>query len=51
MIGDTIYDILGAEDAKIKVAIATYGFGDMNEINQHQIEFFFDSPLELITLL
>lgn len=51
MIGDSIYDILGAEDSGIKVAIATYGFGDLEDMKKHSLEFLFDNPLDLITLL
>lgn len=47
LIGDTIYDVLGAEDVNIKVAVVLYGFGRKESFEGKNIEFFVDSVEEL----
>lgn len=44
LIGDTGFDAQGAKRAGVRVAIVTYGFGDLSDFDGYDIEWFADSP-------
>ncbi len=44
LIGDTIFDVEGAEEAGIKVGIVKYGFGIEKDFIGKNIEFFAETP-------
>ena len=50
MIGDTHYDITGAQSAKIDVIALGYGFGDKNELMQMKPTHFADTVEDLFEL-
>ncbi|MGN1042927.1 MAG: HAD family hydrolase [Christensenellales bacterium] len=51
LIGDTVFDVEGAKNAGIKVAIVKYGFGEEEDFCANDVEFFADSPMDIVKKL
>ena len=47
LIGDTLFDVDGAEKCDLPVAIVRYGFGSPDDFVEKKIAFFADTPLDL----
>lgn len=47
LIGDTVYDVKGAEDVGIKVGVVLYGFGRKESFRDKKVEFIVESVDEL----
>lgn len=47
LIGDTLYDVEGAEDVGIKVGVVLYGFSPKEKFSGKKVEFFVDTVEEL----
>lgn len=47
LVGDTLFDVEGAEKCGIKVGIVNYGFGSPEEFEGRDIAFFADSPTDI----
>ncbi|MFA6866402.1 MAG: HAD hydrolase-like protein [Clostridia bacterium] len=48
LIGDTIFDVEGAVNAKIPVAIVNYGFGNKEDFVNQNIVWFCDTVMEIV---
>ncbi|MEG2084234.1 MAG: HAD hydrolase-like protein [Clostridia bacterium] len=51
MIGDTMYDLLGAKKTNMDCMLCAYGFGDVQELMQYNPKFVVDSPLDILNVL
>ena len=51
MVGDTETDFWFAQACHIDMAWATYGYGDINSVDESQIKYQFKNPIDLIPLL
>ena len=49
LLGDTVYDVAGAKQSGIKVAIVNYGFGEIEDFVGEKIEFFADTTSDILT--
>ncbi len=50
LVGDTIYDALGARDAKVDFLAVTYGFGNRDQMQPYAVAFA-ETPHQICTLL
>lgn len=51
LIGDTIFDVEGAEQANVKVALVTYGYGVETDFIGKKIEFYANSSSDILNKL
>lgn len=51
MVGDTVYDVLGAEEANLKCAAVLYGFGNREELEKAGAAYISETVCDLKNLL